>query len=153
MDSKIKYGFKNNILIIYIWLNILVFIFQQKILILNRLQQKFLTHVAHAFVSTPIYDNFNIEIGYKCSDDYIQQVSEDKYLVRINNTYYINGKGSINWQYSFLNDTPSYFYPIGVLASSNITSTTGDYFGKSGAVALLPTEDGKRSVTIGFNFN
>jgi hypothetical protein len=110
-------------------------------------------YVAHAFVSTPIYDNFDIEIGYKCSDDYIQQVSEDKYLVRINNTYYINGKGSITWQYSFLNDVPSYFYPVGVLASSNIISTTGDYFGKSGAVALLPTEDGKRSVTIGFNFN
>jgi hypothetical protein len=109
--------------------------------------------VEHAFVSTPIYDNFDVEIGYKCSDDYIQQVSEDKYLVRINNTYYINGKGTISWQYAFLNDKPSYFYPVGILAASNITSTTGDYFGKTGAVTLLPTEDGKRSVTIGFNFN
>lgn len=109
-------------------------------------------YVGHAFVSTPIYDNFDIEIGYKCSDDYIQQVGVNKYLIRINNTYYINGKGSINWQYSFLNDKPSYFYPIGELAASNITSTTGAYFGKTGVVCLLPTEDGKRKVTVGFNF-
>lgn len=110
-------------------------------------------YVAHAFVSTPIYDIFDIEIGYKCSDDYIQQVDVNKYLVRINNTYYINGKGSINWEYTFINDKPSYFYPIGVLASSNITSTTGEYFGKSGAVALMPSPDGRRDVTVAFNFN
>ena len=26
--------------------------------------------ILHAFISTPIYDVFGVEIGYKCSDDY-----------------------------------------------------------------------------------
>ena len=110
-------------------------------------------YTAHAFVSTPIYDSeFNQKIGYKVSDDYIQQVSENEYMVRINNTYYINGQGTISWQYAFLNNKPSYYYPIGILAVSNITSTTGSYYGKTGVVSLMPNKDGSRNVTIGFNF-
>ena len=110
-------------------------------------------YIAHSFISTPIYDNFDVEVGYKVSDDYIQQVDVDKYMVRISSTYYFTGTGgTISWQYSFINTTPSYFYPIGILASSNITSTTGIYFGKTGVVSLMPLIDGTRNVTIGFNF-
>jgi hypothetical protein len=110
-------------------------------------------YIAHAFISTPRYDVFDVEVGYKCSDDYIQQVAEDKYMVRISNTYYFKNKGTISWQYAFINDKPSYYYPLGVVASSNITATTGDYFGKTVDVSLTPKEDGRRDVTIGFNFN
>jgi len=109
--------------------------------------------ISHSFVSTPIYDVFGVEIGYKCSDDYVQQVSEKEYMVRLSNTYYIHNKGTINWQYAFINDKPSYFYPVGINASSNITSTTGEYFGKTGVVSLTPNADGTRDVVIGFNFN
>ncbi len=108
--------------------------------------------ITHAFISTPIYDDFGVKIGYKVSDDYIQQVSENKYMIRISNTYYIQNKGTISWNYSFLNDKPSYFYPIGVVAKSNIVSTTGEYFGRTGAVFLEPLENGLRKVQVIFNF-
>jgi hypothetical protein len=36
--------------------------------------------------------------------------------------------------------------------SSNIVSIIGSYFGKTGAVSLMPEIGGKRNVTIGFNF-
>jgi hypothetical protein len=109
-------------------------------------------YVAHVFIRTPIYDNVGVKIGYKVSDDYIQQLSPTEYSVRISSTYYIQNQGTINWSYSFINNKPSQFYPVGVLASSNITSTTGTFFGKTGAVALMPNQDGSRNVTIAFNF-
>jgi hypothetical protein len=34
----------------------------------------------------------------------------------------ITNKGTISWQYSFVNDTPSIYYPTDILASSNIIS-------------------------------
>ena len=108
--------------------------------------------ISHAFISSPIYDDFGVEIGYKVSDDYIQEVDEHKYMVRINSTYYIKDKGTITWQYSFINNKPSFYYPINELANSNIVSTTGAYFGKKGVVSLNPTKDGKRQVTVAFNF-
>jgi hypothetical protein len=110
------------------------------------------SYISHAFISAYIYDNFGVKIGYKVSDDYVQQVDENKYIVRINSTYYIENQGTITWQYSFINDVPSYYYPIGILAASNIVSTTGNYFGKTGVVSLMPNEDGTRNINIIFNF-
>ena len=109
-------------------------------------------YIAHSFITVPIYDNFDVKIGYKVSDDYIQQVSENKYAVRINATYFFTNGGTISWQYSFLNDKPTYYYPLNVANASNIISTTGEYFGKTGIVSLMAYEGGRRDVTIGFNF-
>jgi len=67
------------------------------------------------------------------------------YSVRINSTYHFFNGGSISWQYCFINNKPNYFYPLNV-------ATTGKYFGKTGAVSLKAFEDGRREVTIGFNF-
>jgi len=53
-------------------------------------------YIAHSFLQIPIYDNFDIEIGYKISDDYIQQIGENQYIVRINSTYHIKNKGTIS---------------------------------------------------------
>jgi hypothetical protein len=104
--------------------------------------------IEHAFIRTPIYDDFGIQIGYKTSDDYIQQLSDNEYGVRISNTYFIQGKGTINWSYNFVNNLPSYYYPVDKIASSNITSTTGDYIGKTGFVYLNPVSNGTRYVKI-----
>ena len=122
---------------------------KSKTIVLNDSETDYL---AHAFISVPIYDNFNVQIGYKVSDDYIQQISENLYSVRINSTYnFLNG-GSISWQYTFLNNKPNYYYPLNVNNSSNIVATTGIYYGKTGVVSLIANEDGSRNVTIGFNF-
>jgi hypothetical protein len=107
-------------------------------------------YISHAFVKAPIYDFTNTQIGYKVSDDYVQQVEQNKYIVRLNNTYYIDGKGTVSWQYVFENDKNTVFYPPNITASSNIISTTGDFYGKNGFVSLFPKLDGSRIVNVTF---
>ena len=111
-------------------------------------------YISHVFVKCPIYKEYqcgNIKkIGYKVADDYVQQLDTDKYSVRINSTYYIEGSGTISWQYSFINNVPEVYYPLNTNASSNIICTTGNYVGKRGYVNLLATSDGKRNVKIIF---
>lgn len=107
-------------------------------------------YISHVFVKTPIYDFTDKKIGYKVSDDYIQQVDKNSYVVRLNNSYYINGKGSISWQYVFLNDKPEIYYPINETAVSTILSGTGEYFATKGTVSLFPKPDGSRFVNISF---
>jgi hypothetical protein len=109
-------------------------------------------YIAQSFLQIPIYDNFDVQIGYKVSDDYIQQLDENLYSIRINSTYHFLNGGSISWQFVFTNTIPSYYYPLNVNNASNIIATTGEYFGKTGAVSLVAHSDGRRDVTIGFNF-
>jgi hypothetical protein len=111
-------------------------------------------YISHVFVKCPIYKKYKDgkikKIGYKVADDYVQQVGTNKYIVRINSTYYFDNAGTISWQYSFLNDVPEVYYPLNKNAISNIICTTGCYLGKKGYVSLLPTEDGLRKVKIVF---
>jgi hypothetical protein len=110
-------------------------------------------YIAHAFVKTDIFDSStNERIGYKVSDDYVQQVEDNKFIVRLNNTYYFdNGSnGSINWMYSFISDKNQIYYPVDVPVQTNIVSTTGDYYGKTGNILLIPLANGMRNVTITF---
>ena len=112
-------------------------------------------YISHAFVRCPIYKCSNNQIGYKVSDDYVQQVAPNKYIIRLNNTYSFNDKngnpiGTISWQYVFENTKPEIYYPVNVPASSTIISGTGIYKGKTGSVKLLPKSDGSRYVTIKF---
>jgi hypothetical protein len=112
-------------------------------------------YVSHAFVRCPIYNSEKKQIGYKVSDDYVQQVAENKYVVRLNNTYtfyddYNKVNGTISWQYVFENSKPDIYYPVDIPASSTIISGTGKYERKNGIVSLLPKKNGKRIVTIKF---
>jgi hypothetical protein len=109
-------------------------------------------YIAHAFVQTPIYDEATgNQIGYKVSDDYVQQVGPHLYIVRLSNTYFFTDRGSISWSYVFENNTNSYYYPSDVQVYSNIISGTGEFYGSSGTVRLFPTSDGTRTVQIIFN--
>ena len=107
--------------------------------------------IQHVFITTPIYDNNGVQIGYKSSEDVLQQIGVNKYIVKINNTYFIDGKGTINWQYAFVTDKPSVFYPLGIEAKSTIISGTVNYIGAQGTVSLIPLITGRRNVTIKFN--
>ena len=108
-------------------------------------------YISHVFVKAPLYDFTDKRIGYKVTDDYVQQVGEKKYIVRLNNTYSIDGKGSISWQYVFENDNQNVFYPTNGIVASNIIATTGEYYGKTGFVSLFPKPDGTRVVNVTFN--
>lgn len=117
------------------------------------LNQSDTNYISHIFVKAPIYDNFNVKIGYVAGDVYIQQLSLNMYSVRINATnYFLNG-GSISWLFSFINDKPNNYYPPDVVSASNISSTTGEYFGRTGVVSLIAKSNLRRDITIGFNYN
>jgi phosphoribosylformylglycinamidine (FGAM) synthase-like amidotransferase family enzyme len=107
-------------------------------------------YISHVFVKAPLYDFTDKLIGYKVTDDYVQQVAENKYIVRLNNTYYLEGRGTVSWQYVFENNTNTVFYPVNINASSNIISTTGEFYGNSGMVSLFPKSDGSRLVNVTF---
>lgn len=111
-------------------------------------------YISHVFVKCPIYKEYNCgnvkQIGYKIADDYVQQVDTNKYLVRINSTYFIDNYGTISWQYSFMNSVPEVYYPLNIVAASNIICTTGKYLGKRGYVNLTATDDGIRRVKVIF---
>ena len=109
-------------------------------------------HLFNAFVQTPIYDETTGDrIGYKVSDDYVQQVAPDAYIIRLQNTYYFEDRGSISWNYVFQNSTNYFFYPPNVPAFSTIVSGTGEFYGATGTVRLFPNSDGSRNVQIIFN--
>lgn len=112
-------------------------------------------YISHSFVKTPIYDYSGTRIGYKVSDDYVQQVDTNKYIVRLNNTYYFdnngtNGTGSISWIYTFFSTTNQIYYPVNIAANTRIVSTTGDFYGKNGSISLIPLPNGMRNVTVTF---
>ena len=107
--------------------------------------------INNVYIRCPIYNPDGVKIGYKTSNDILQQLSPTKYSVRIFNTYHLDGFGTINWEYAFVNDKPNVYYPVGVVAESTIVSGTGVFNGVSGKVKLNPTADGKRYVVIKFN--
>lgn len=103
-------------------------------------------YIAHVFVETPIYDSVSGQvIGYKASDDYVQQVSgTSNYLIRLNNTYLFLSGESLSWTYSFINNAPTVYYPVGVTAKTTCTGTGAYQHG--GTVSLTPLQDGSRNV-------
>jgi len=112
-------------------------------------------YISHTFVRCPIYNFSKKFIGYKVSDDYVQQVDDNKYIVRLNNTYVFydknnQPKGSVSWQYVFENTKPEVYYPVDIPASSTIISGTGKFKGKPGIVTLLPKKNGVRFINIKF---
>ncbi len=107
-------------------------------------------YISHIFISSPVYNMDGVKIGYKVADDYVQQVGENKYIVTINSSYYIEGKGALNWRYVFMNTQPNSFYVPGVLAKSTIFSGTDYYANKKGHVSLMPLDNGRRNVKICF---
>jgi hypothetical protein len=112
-------------------------------------------NIMHYFVKCPIYNLKNKMIGYKVSDDYVQQVGKDRYVVRLNNTYtfILNGEelGSISWQYVFTNKTNSNYYPVNIPAKSSIIAGTGLFLNALGNVTLVAKPNGDRYVDIKFN--
>lgn len=110
-------------------------------------------YISSTYLTTPVYDLTKKEIGYNVTNRHIDQ-NGDKYVIRINSTYYIYGKGSVRWNYVFEHDSSNIFYPEGGIfypMSGVIDSTLGDYFGKNGTISLFPKEDGLITVNITFN--
>jgi hypothetical protein len=110
-------------------------------------------YISHSFVKANLYNYSGVRIGYKITDSYVQQVDTNKYVVRLNNAYYFDNApliGSISWMYTFISDQIQIYYPVNIPVNTNTISTTGDYYGKTGSISLLPLANGMRQVTITF---
>lgn len=107
-------------------------------------------YISSTYLTTPVYDISKKEIGYNVTNRHIDQ-NGDKYVIRINSTYYIYGKGSLRWNYVFDHDSNDIFYPEGGVIDSTIISTLGDYYGKNGTISLFIEADGLIIVKITFN--
>jgi len=62
--------------------------------------------ISNVYIRCPIYSKCGKKIGWKTSNDILQQLSSNQYSVRIFNTYHFEGLGTINWEYSFINSEP-----------------------------------------------
>ena len=110
---------------------------------------------AQLFITSPLYNiETNEVIGSKTTVDDIQQTGPSQYILHIQTTYMLNmlnDIGSVSWQFSTYNNTPSQFFSTAVPSVSNIVSTTGDFLGKTGTVSVAPSSTDIRVVTVLFN--
>ena len=127
---------------------------------INDSQSKFYTNVivndeknyiANVYVQLPLYDIFDVLIGYECSTDTIQKQDDDKYILRINATFNFEKTGTINVLFNTNLSTPDIIFEEGVPIVGTIISGSGSYTGKTGVVSLIPFNDGRREITITFN--
>ncbi len=106
--------------------------------------------IQNIYIKTPIYDKNSVKIGYKLSNDIIQQLSQNEYAIRVQNTFFIEGSGSINSEYSFINNKSAVTYTPNVVIESTISSGTGNFMGAKGRLGINPTQDGRRYVVVNF---
>ena len=127
---------------------------------INDSQSKFYTNVivndeknyiANVYVQLPLYDIFDVLIGYECSTDTIQKQDDDKYILRINATFNFEKTGTINVLFNTNLSTPDIIFEEGVPIVGTIISGSGSYTGKTGVVSIVPFNDGRREITIAFN--
>lgn len=107
---------------------------------------------AQLFITSPLYSLGTDEmIGSKSTVSDIQQTGPSQYLLHIQTTYMLNDRGSVSWQFSTYNNTPSQFFTTAVPSVSNIVSTTGEFLGRTGTVSVAPSPTDLRVVTVFFN--
>lgn len=104
--------------------------------------------ISNVYIRSPIYNKCNQKVGYIVSNSVIQQLSVNQFSVRINQTFYLEGEGTITWDYSFINSKFNVLYLLDDIPESTIVSGTGKFVGAKGLIKIIPKPDGKRLVTV-----
>ena len=110
-----------------------------------------INYIANGYVQIPMYDIFDVLIGYETNNNVIQKEDTDKYIFRINTTFNIETKGTINVFFNLNLTTPNIIFPNDIPIVGTIISCSGSYIGKTGIVSYIPFSDGRRDITIVFN--
>ena len=127
---------------------------------INDSQSKFYTdvivndeknYIANGYVQIPMYDVFDVLIGYECNTNVIQKQDGDKYILRLNTTFNFEKTGTINVLFNTNISTPNIIFEEGTPIVGTIISGSGSYTGKTGVVSIVPFNDGRREITIAFN--
>ena len=108
-------------------------------------------YIANGYVQIPIYDVFDVLIGYECNTNVIQKQDDDKYILRLNTTFNFEKTGTINVLFNTNISTPNVIFEEGTPIVGTIISGSGSYTGKTGVVSIIPFSDGRREITIAFN--
>ena len=107
-------------------------------------------YVSQTYFSYPLYDFANLQIGYLAGVTDVQQITNSLYEVKLNVTYHFGNIGSISWQYAFLDSGTQNRYPQNIANAAPITSSTGQYYGKTGIVSLTSLPSGRNEVSVRF---
>jgi hypothetical protein len=108
-------------------------------------------YIANGYVQIPMYDVFDVLIGYECNTNVIQKQDDDKYILRLNTTFNFEKTGTINVLFNTNISTPNIIFEEGTPIVGTIISGSGSYTGKTGVVSIIPFNDGRREITIAFN--
>ena len=107
-------------------------------------------YIAETYFSYPLYNFTNIQIGYLAGNLSVQQISASLYEIKIISTYHFGNTGSISWQYAFLSDNTQQHFPENIANAAPITSSTGQYYSKTGIVSLTTFPNTRNEVTVRF---
>ncbi len=94
------------------------------------------------FVKSPLFSKYGLEVGNFVSNVNVQQLAVNKFSFTVQSTYYLNGYGSFNWQYSFIRADQNYVYTPNVVIEAPIVSGTGKFLNSTGKIKINPTSDG-----------
>jgi len=109
-------------------------------------------YVTNSSSYTPLFDNFDVKIGYATFSDTTSNLGYNgKVYVTEYATYFINGKGSITYSYSWENNTASDNFSENSTVITRIIASTGDYYNKTGPIVIDIDSLGNRNITISFN--
>lgn len=118
----------------------------------NILNEIYTGYVQKSSSYSKLYDEFYDSIGYVTFDNTISNLGyNQKIYVTENATYFINGRGSISYTYSWESISNSVNFCSGTSIATRILASTDKYYNKQGPIAINVNDDGTRNVTILFN--
>ena len=104
------------------------------------------TYIRRGYAQIPIMDNSGQVIGYEVNDSVIQNQGEDNYIYRLNTTYNLANKGTINVLFNLNIENLDVLFPVGRTIQGDIISGSGIYLGKTGTVTVVVSGKATRDI-------
>jgi hypothetical protein len=104
--------------------------------------------ISKTYYTFPLYDDCGFQVGYRITTATCQQVDENLYMNKQENTSNIYNKGSISTCYVYTDNVPFEISPPQGINTSSIVSTTGIYLGKTGSATRKVSKDDINIVII-----
>ena len=104
------------------------------------------TYIRRGYAQIPIFDNSGQVIGSEVNDSVIQKQSTNNYMYRLNTTYNLANKGTINVLFHLNIKNTDGRFPVGITIKGDIISGSGIYLGKTGTVTVVVSGDKTRDI-------
>jgi len=118
---------------------------------INGLGAIFTGYVNNTSSYTPLYDTYDVKIGYATFSDSLSNLGYNgKTYVTEYGTYFLN-ESSISYSYSWESLDNSDNFPVNSTIVTRIIASTGIYYNKEGQIAIGIENDGTRVIIITIN--